>query len=421
MASQSSHSGERLPGIATGAIWSPAWGAALLFTLAMLLVTRLGRQVPIPGLDPAMLATLGNDRIFGFNTDALARTSIFALGLTPFVSAWIVIEIFRGLLNERSIPRYRRRLTFAFAAFQAFGVAHAMQAVRGLVVSPGLEFWLPAMLTILAGTMLLLWLGEQITRRGLCDGIWLIVAVDAIAGLPQTAALAYQLATSPNQSPDLKNIVLLAAPLLIVLVALIVLVESARRIVPLEGGNDKIPATLSMKLDNATLLPASIAGIVIAIPLVVVSFFASSPSSSVDALSNLRGRGQPLYVALSAVLIFIATYLATAATVSLRTMTDGLRHNKQSIIGVQPIETLLYLDNTLTRLTAITACFLIVIFALPEALIAFTPMPFYLGGTQLLVVVIVMLDILERARGVSISGPSQPSSNTTLPSAENTQ
>ena len=151
---------------------SADWARRLLFALGVLLIARLGRQVPIPGIDPAMLGPLFDGRISATGFDVVARTSLFALGLTPFVSAWVVVEIFRGSFSQRNVARNRRWLTAVFAALQAGAVANGYMAVRGVVLEPGQMFWLTTTLSLTAGTMLLLWLGEQITRRGLCDGVW---------------------------------------------------------------------------------------------------------------------------------------------------------------------------------------------------------------------------------------------------------
>ena len=207
------------------------WLRGLGLVVLILLVSRLGLQITLPGVDPDMLDRLRSDP--GFGGAAFSRVSLFGLGLTPFVSAWVLFEVFRGDRPEAVVALYRRRLTLAFAAFQGWGIASGLEGVRGLVPEPGFGFRFTIMLTLAASTMLLVWLGERITRLGVCDGIWLLYAAEIVAQLPVTATMIYELGQT-NQGITPAGIVALLA-LLAALIALIVLVERAWREIPVQG------------------------------------------------------------------------------------------------------------------------------------------------------------------------------------------
>ena len=370
------------------------WQRGLWLAALILLASRIGYQVPLPSVDPEMLDRLRSTP--GFGGAALSRVSLFALGLTPFVSAWVVMEIFRGGRPEPLVALYRRRLTLAFAALQAWGIASALEGVRGLVPEPGFEFRLTTMLTLAASTMLLVWLGEQITRLGVCDGIWLLYAADIVAQARVTAEMAFMfdgefrggVPITPAEATAL-------LALLVALVALIVLIERAWREIPIEA-KDGTPRMLSFRLDRATIIPAFVASWIMMIPSVLVWLF--SPSGTDVSLYAII-RSQPLVLLLYAAVFALVTYMVTAARLSPHRISAGLARQKLSISGVPPGQTAATLDRVSSRTTAITAAYLTVICLLPEVLIIFAGVPLSIGGPSLLVVVIVALDILSRTWG----------------------
>ncbi len=387
MASPVSHVGSvPLPGTALDLALSARWRAALALTISILLVTRLGRFIPLPGIDLAALGDIARQPFSSLAFDATARTSIFALSLTPFVTAWVLVEIFRGSRPQREIARFRRWLTFALAAFQSFGFVQALQGVRGLVDSPGPSFVFPAALTLLAGTMLLMWLGEQITRHGICDGIWLIVAADTIAELPRWLDVIVdpQLAGSINTTA----LAVLAAAL-VLLIAAVVTISTARRTIPLEEKSSGEPSALHVKLDNVTILPAAMSSVLISVP---TTFW------GIDSLSSPFSRGTWSWLAAYALLIVITTFLATALRASPRAMARRLSREGLAVHGVPQSDISGYLDHLMTRLTIVAAGYMLAVFALPELLSTLLKVPVYVGGTSFLIVTLAMLDILARAR-----------------------
>ena len=364
------------------------WGRALWFALCVLLVTRLGTFVPVPGLDPSKLAQLRLD-----GSGALSRLSIFSLGLMPFVSAWMLVEVFRGDRTQAHAARIRRKLTAAFALFQALGIARSLEQVNGLVIEPGVLFVIATTLTLTAGTLLLLWLGEQITRSGLCDGVWLIVASSFLADLPRNLSLA-----ALNFPVE---IVAVAVACFAGLTALAVLVELAWLHLPLEG-TAKAGDRLSLKLERVTVLPAYLATFTLGLQAAISAHW----SAGGEVFPAQGAPNTPNYLAVYAITLLIATFLATAAVVSPRRTARELERNGARIVGAPGIATAAYLDRILTRHTVIVAAFMIAFLIVPHLLILFFGVPVYFVGPSLLVVVIVMLDILDRARGVLISAPS---------------
>lgn len=380
--------------------WSAQLGRRIGFALAVLLVVRLGQKIPLPGLDPAMVATFFHEQTtsqpgFGMGHDATARLSIFALGLTPFVSAWVLMEVFRGRRSNDAVGRYRRWLTMLFAAFQALGIAHALEGVRGLVLEPGAAFRISTMLSLSAGTLVLMWLGEQITRRGICDGIWLIIAGETIASLPGGIAAIVQLQAS--QIMDAR-VWLVAGGFVLAAVALIVLVETARRPVAIRYGAAGSEGALVFRIDHATVLPIYLASLVVAMPAVLSGEYAASTTSGTVGLVGLFGRGQVFYLFVYGALIALFAYVMTAKVRSPRDILHRVWQSGGQIAGVPEAEAPKYIEGMLKRLTFMCAVYLTALALLPEVLIAVGTLPIHLGGANLLIVVIVMLDILHLSR-----------------------
>lgn len=378
-----------VPGSATGFAWDPSWGNCLVLVLGILAVTRLGTFVPLPGLDLAMIANLPIHQ-----SGAWARLGLFALGLTPFVTAWVIMEVFRGNRSEADVGRTRRWLTALLAAFQGWGIANGLEAVRGLVPEPGMLFRLTTVLSLTAGTMLLVWLGDRITKTGFCDGVWLIVASSTIAELPSTLAMALEIQRlgQPQYGPPI-----LAAPvvLVVLLVALVVVVQLARRhvsaaeVVPGSSSSDQV----ALKLDHVTVLPSYLAAFVLMLPWLAMAFVGLASDSSGHWLSSPEIKSL-FDLALHAVLIVLATFMATAAVVSPRRLAGQLVGKDQ---GSALVHANRGLDAILTRLTATVAAYMLAVLLLPKLITGWIGLPFAAGGASLVIVVIVMLDILSRA------------------------
>jgi preprotein translocase subunit SecY len=368
------------PGSATGIEFSAEWLRAASFALGVLAITRMGIFIPLPGLDTETLRTLPMQ-----SSGAWGRLGIFALGLTPFVTAWAIMEIFKGRRSEDRNEQIRRWITLAFALFQGWGVASALEGVRHLVPEPGFGFRFTVMITLATGTMLLLWLGEQITRTGFCDGVWLIVASSAISELPGTIAGLLHL----NRAGEFGLGPLLATgAAAAILVALICLIELARRYVPTSVRGTGVPATtqvtLPLKVDNATILPAYIGGLLIGLPA----------AFGVDF-----GTGLPGYVVASTVVILLSTYLVTAARISPRTIADDLSRQNRLVAGTPTSnQSASEIARILSRLSFLNGLYLTAIFVAPALLLYALSLPVLVGGANLMIVVIVMLDILSRAR-----------------------
>ena len=373
----------------------------ILFTIAALCLSRVGSWVPLPGINPAKLAELlqtGNAATFtGFaGGTAIERLSVCSLALTPFVSAWLLTEVVGIASGRRDLGQFRRYVTAALATMQAYGVAVALEGVRDLVLEPGGVFRATTIVTLVAGTMALLWLGEEITRRGLGDGIWLIVTAQFVVGLPMAAAALIEFSRNTGNVAAVASVLAVLAGA----VALIVLVETAERRVPLEanGGADaqSIPDPLAFPIDRATILPALLATMLLPLPFYVAALFAGpgGPSGWFATVLAWLGRGQPLHLLLFAALIALFTVIITAMEVSPDAIASRLRRAGASIPGVPPDATALHLDDILTRITVIGVGYLLALFLVPEVMVAHTALPVYIGGWSLLIAVLALLRVL---------------------------
>ena len=378
--------------------------ARLTFTIGALLLWRLLHLVPLPGIDPeVMAATLSR---YGM----INRGNVIALGLTPFVAVWAFCEWARGSFRDASIDRVRRYATAAIAAFQAYGVASAMESVTGVVAEPGFAFRATAMLTLVAGTMLMLWLGEQITRRGLGDGIWLLVAAESVANLPATiAGVARMMEASRVPHPEWLYI---AALVLLALTALIVGVEGARRRVWLTAKgnpNEAMARPLELQLDHVTILPATFATIALSVPaLLAAGLFAVL--GRVDAIAdfvNAFTASRTWLLVITAALIPPLTFLLTAVLCRPRDFAARLERDGAEIEGVPRAETADYLETIILRLTAITAVYLLAVSLLPPLLQWLELAPVFLSGVQLMIVALVALRIIGQVREIAAASAAE--------------
>jgi preprotein translocase subunit SecY len=386
----------------------------ILFTLGALAVYRLGSYIPVPGTSAQAFGQLltgrpGLPSWLGPNV-AVSRLSILALGVTPYVMACVFLYLASGVSEQlrslrlsrsaadrRQFNQYIRLGALLLAAAQASGMAVALEEVRGVVQDPGLVFRMSTVVSMVAGTMLLIWLGEQISVRGICDGIWLLYAADFIAELPANAASLVQL----TGRAVLAGWVLPGcAALLVALTALIVLFERAERRIAIRNpgngrGADTPPASfLRLRLDSSGILAPLLASSLLAIPVALASLVPWLPGM-VDTL----GRGQPLYLVLyAALIVFLALFFAAAAF-DPRQWARELREAGGSVEGL-PLgaQVHAYVGGVQTRVALLGALYLALVCLAPELLIVFASVPFYLGGPSLLVAVLVAMDAIQRVR-----------------------
>jgi preprotein translocase subunit SecY len=390
-------------------------GRRVAFTLGALLVYRMGTYIPLPGIEPAVWGQLfrsGGRLLQSLDAaggGAIGRLSIFALGITPYLSAAVVIQViglfFRGyrrLLNtgeqgRRRIQTYTRAFTVVIALLQSYGIAYALIGISGLVMWPGTLFVVGVTLTLTASSLFLVWLADRITERGLGNGIALFLCVSIVASLPHVVAYAFEvLRQGVMTERGLAGVVVLA----IALVAVAVLMERAQRRLRVTyrlptGG--ETPSFLVFKLNGAGLVPSLLATWVIAIPPILALF-----GSDRVWWENLRlalQQGQPLYMLCFAPLVFFFVYLYTAFVVDPNEAADKLQRYGGSIPDIAPGEaTAEHIDNVISRVTVIGAIYFVAICLIPEVLLYRFDLPFYLGGPSLLILVCTVIDIQKQAR-----------------------
>ncbi|BDW89650.1 MULTISPECIES: preprotein translocase subunit SecY [Thalassospira] len=396
------------------------------FTLGALIVYRLGTYIPVPGVDPSILADIFRQNAGGvlgmfdmFAGGALGRMTIFALNIMPYISASIIIQLMttvsptleqlkkEGEQGRKKINQYTRYLTVLIATVQAWGIAVGLESMTGssgaAVPDPGMFFRITAVITLVGGTMFLMWLGEQITQRGIGNGISLIIFAGIVAGLPSAIAGTLEL----GRTGAISALVIVAIIVLaIAVIAFIVFVERAQRRVliqypkrqvgmkVMEGQSSHLP----LKINTAGVIPPIFASSLLLMPLSVAQF-----TTGVDApawlttATALLGRGQPLYIALYIGLIVFFAFFYTAVVFNPEDTADNLKKHGGFIPGIRPGKnTANYLDFILTRLTVIGAAYLAFVCILPELLIAEWSVPFYFGGTSLLIVVTVTMDTVAQ-------------------------
>jgi preprotein translocase subunit SecY len=394
----------------------------LFFLLGAILVYRIGTFIPVPGIDPAQLEALFNqsrgtilDMFNMFSGGALERLSIFALGVMPYISASIIVQLMsavvpqlkelkkEGEAGRRTLTKYTRYGTLVLAIFQSFGAALALQK-SGVVINPGFPFMFTATVSLVAGTMFLMWLGEQITERGIGNGISMIIFVGIVAGFPRAMAATAQLVSEGSISG-------FTVLFLLVLVALVtwgvVFFERAQRRIPVhharrQQGRKVFAAQtqhLPLKLNMAGVIPPIFASSIILFPASIVQFFGEAGSGGfLQTLANALSPGQPLYTALYGAMIVFFCFFYTALVFDSRDTADNLKKSGAFIPGVRPgAMTARYIDQVLTRLTVIGATYILVICLAPEFLRVWVPsIPFYFGGTSLLIVVVVVMDFMAQ-------------------------
>ncbi len=397
---------------------SPELGRRGAFTLGALLVFRIGTYIPLPGIDISVWTHFFGARPGGllslFDMSAggsVGRLAIFALGIVPYITAAFLLQLtavgssklnalrLQGDVGRGKIIAYTRILTIVLAAFQAYGVALALEGVQHLVPDPGLLFRLTTVLTLTAGTLFLVWLSEQITARGVGNGIALILAVGFVVGLPSVVGAAFAAVDQGSLSP---NIIAIGAIFAAAITGLIAFVEGARRRLPVDypkrdiGGRtlEGLSGQLPLKLNNAGIIPTLLAGWCIFLPVAAASL-ALGPRRGLGGtiLAQLH-HGRPLFMVIYCALIVVFTLFYTAFLIDPEAASHTLKQHGGVLRGVEPGEpTASYIDYVLSRITLVGAIYLAVVFVLPELLIFYFGVPFYLGGASLLVVVCAIMDI----------------------------
>lgn len=398
----------------------------LLFVIGALIVYRLGTFIPVPGVNPeAMVALMDQQRgtiidMFNmFSGGALGRFSIFALGVMPYISASIIIQLMsttvpalqqlkkEGEPGRRKITQYTRIFTVVLAGFQSIAVANALAgqgAVGGmpLVSNPGAGFLFTAAITLTAGTVFLMWLGEQVTERGVGNGISLIIFAGIVAGLPAAVAGTLELART-GQLNTLSVLFLLALALAVL--AFVVFIERGQRRItvnyPQRGGRRGYQAQsshLPLKLNMSGVIPAIFASSLILFPASIANWF-SSPESApwLQSIIESLSPGNLLYVILYGALIVGFCFFYTALVFNTQETADNLKKQGAFIPGIRPgRQTADYIDKVTTRLTAVGSLYLVAVCLLPEFLILYWNVPFYFGGTSLLIIVVVVMDFMAQ-------------------------
>ncbi|HLW93246.1 MAG TPA: preprotein translocase subunit SecY [Roseiarcus sp.] len=394
------------------------------FTLGALVIFRLGTYIPLPGIDPGAFEAsfLGQkqgvlDLFNMFSGGAVQRMAIFALNIMPYISASIIIQIMtavvpslealkkEGEAGRKVINQYTRWLCVVLAMFQAYVIAVGLEGREGIVSDPGLLFRLSTVVTLTGGTMFLVWLGEQITSRGVGNGSSLIIFSGIVARLPQAIVQTFELGRQGSISTPLVIGVVLMA---IAVVGFIVFMERAQRRVPItypkrQVGNKMYEGQTSflpLKLNTAGVIPPIFASSLLLMPATAANFAQTSGSGFLATISTLLGRGSPLYILAYIGLIVFFAFFYTATVFNPNDTADNLKKHGGFVLGVRPGErTAQYIDQILTRITVIGALYLSLICLLPELLISYTGLPFYFGGTSLLIVVNVTMDTVAQIHG----------------------
>ena len=392
----------------------------IVFTLVILAIYRLGTFVPLPGIDPQQLQTLmeGNQKgLLGmfnvFAGGAISRMAIFALGIMPYISSSIIVQLLTGVSDyfknlkaqgetgRRQITQITRYGTVLLATIQGYGLAVGLESSANLVINPGTFFKISTVTTIVAGTVFLMWLGEQITQRGIGNGISLIIFSGIVAEIPRALVTTFELGKSGALSGLIIFIMFL---ILVATIIFIVFMERALRKILInypkrQMGNKMYggeSSHLPLKINQAGVIPAIFASALLLLP-VTFSNFNFSENETFLNLSSFFTQGQPLYMLLYASGIIFFTFFYTSITFNPVETADNLRKYGGFIPGIRPGEsTALYIENILTKLTTIGALYLTLVCLMPEFLIANYPIPFYLGGTSILIVVVVAIDTVTQ-------------------------
>lgn len=396
----------------------------LWFVLGALVVYRLGAHIPVPGIDPTVLKQLFDSQSGGilgmfnmFSGGALSRFTVFALGIMPYISASIIMQLAtvvspkleqlkkEGEAGRRTITKYTRYGTLVLATFQGLGIAIALEGQAGLVLDPGMAFRLTAVITLVSGTMFLMWLGEQITERGIGNGISIIIFAGIVAGLPSAIGSTLELARTGAFSIPLVVFLLVA---IILVTALVVFVERGQRKITVNYAKRQVgnkvyggqTTHLPLKLNMAGVIPPIFASSIILFPATLAGWFGSSEKLYwLKDMSNLLSPGQPIYILFFAAAIMFFCFFYTALVFNPKETADNLKKSGAFVPGIRPGEqTANYIDKIMGRLTLIGAIYITLVCLLPEFLRLKFNTPFYFGGTSLLIIVVVTMDFMTQVQ-----------------------
>ena len=394
----------------------------IFFTVLILSIYRFGTYVPLPGIDPQSLQTLmeSNQRgLLGmfniFSGGAVSRMAIFALGIMPYISSSIIIQLLTGVsetfknlknqgeIGRKKITQFTRYGTVLLAAVQGYGVSVGLENSGNVVLDPGIYFKFSTVITLVAGTIFLMWLGEQITQRGIGNGISLIIFSGIVAEIPRALATTFELGRTGALSA---GIIIFIFVLILLTVAFIVFIErSVRKILinyPRRQMGTKIyggeSSHLPLKINTAGVIPAIFASALLLLPITFSNFGLSDSEAFID-ISSLFSQGKPLYMLLYASGIIFFSFFYTSIVFNPKDTAENLRKHGGYVPGIRPGErTADYIENILTKLTTIGALYLTLVCLMPEFLIAKYPIPFYLGGTSVLIVVVVAMDTVTQVQ-----------------------
>jgi preprotein translocase subunit SecY len=394
------------------------------FTLGALLVYRLGTYIPLPGINIDALQQAFNNAQNGllgmfniFAGGAIGRMAIFALGIMPYISSSIILQLLTSIVpsldalkkegeqGRKVINQYTRYGTVLLAALQAYGIAVGLEGSTNVVVNPGIFFKITTMVTLTGGTIFLMWLGEQITSRGIGNGISLIIFSGIVANLPHALTSTLDLG---RQGALSTAIIVIVGVVAVLVIAFIVFMERAQRRLLIQYPKRQVgnrmfqgdSSHLPLKLNTSGVIPPIFASSLLLLPVTLANFSASHGPSWLTGIAAYLGRGQPLYMILYGGMIIFFSFFYTAVVFNPSDTADNLKKHGGFIPGIRPGQrTAEYIDYVLTRITAVGAVYLVIVCLLPEFLINATGVPFYFGGTSLLIVVSVTMDTVAQIQG----------------------
>ncbi len=401
----------------------------LVFLVLALVVYRIGAHIPVPGIDPNQLQQLFQGQAGGilslfnmFSGGALSRFTVFALGIMPYISASIIMQLMtyvvptlealkkEGEAGRRKITQYTRYGTLGLALFQSLGIALALEGSPGLVIEPGFAFRMTAVVSLVAGTMFLMWLGEQITERGLGNGISILIFAGIAAGLPSAMGGLFELVRTGAMSIIVSLFIL---ALVVVVTYVVVFVERGQRKILVNYAKRQVgnkvyggqSSHLPLKLNMSGVIPPIFASSIILLPATVVGWFATGDGLRwLKDLAALLSPGQPIYVMLYAAAIVFFCFFYTALVFNSRETADNLKKSGAFIPGIRPGEqTAKHIDKILSRLTLVGAVYITAVCLLPEFLVLKYNVPFYFGGTSLLIIVVVTMDFWAQVQSYVMS------------------
>ena len=403
----------------------------ILFLIGALIVFRIGSFIPVPGIDQMVLADLFKEQRGGvldmfnmFSGGALERFSIFALGIMPYISASIIMQLMtvaspalealkkEGESGRRKITQYTRYGTAGLALFQSMAIAIGLESQRGLVIDPGLAFRLTAMVTLTTGTMFLMWLGEQITERGIGNGISLIIFAGIAAGLPSAVGGSLELVRTGSMSIP---VALFIGALVVGVTAFVCFVERGQRKILVNYAKRQVgrkvyggqSSHLPLKLNMSGVIPPIFASSIILFPATIVGWFGEGASSGLTWLKDVAGTlqpGQPIYTLLYASAIIFFCFFYTALVFNPKETADNLKKSGAFVPGIRPgDQTARHIEKITLRLTLAGAIYVTLVCLLPELLIVWKKVPFYFGGTSLLIIVVVTMDFMSQVQAYIMS------------------